>query len=177
MPCGGLGIDCYPHREAASDRYLSRKSPMRMDGVNGDMCRSSRKTHHSSMAIQQHVSMQQPLSLSVCFGRCVHVLGRTPDQVSVQVERQSGSGNFPSFQHYTVTSLAPSCDLGQFTLLPYPYRSDILPSLRLRVACFTLPMLHSRTRLLPCDDDERRRGAVRAQTRPRPPFARIGIHP
>jgi len=127
------------------------------------------------MAIQQHVSMQQPLSLSVCFGRCVHVLGRTPatDQVSVQVERQSGSGNFPSFQHYTVTSLAPSCDLGQFTLLPYPYRSDILPSLRLRVACFTLPMLHPRTRLLPCDDDERRRGAVRAQTRPRPPFARI----
>ena len=127
-----------------------------MDGVNGDVCRSSRKTHHSSMAIQQHVSMQQPLSLSVCFGRCVHVLGRTPatDQVSVQVERQSGSGNFPSFQHYTVTSLAPSCDLGQFTLLPYPYRSDILPSLRLRVACFTLPMLHPRIRLPPCDDDE-----------------------
>jgi len=114
--------------------------------------------------------------LSVCFGRCVHVLGRAPDQVSVQVERQSGSGNFPSFQHYTVTSLAPSCDLGQFTLLPYPYRSDILPSLRLRIACCALPMLHLHPHLLPCDDDERRRGAVRARTRPRPPFARIGIH-
>ena len=133
-----------------------------------------RQTHHSSMAIPEHVSMQLQLSLPVCFGRCVHLLGRTPaaDQLTKwQGKRQR---QLPS-QYHTVTSLTPSCDLGQFTLLRYPYRSAlILPSLRLRIACSTLPMLHPRTRLPPCDDDERRRGAVRAQTRPRPPFARIG---
>lgn len=35
------------------------------------------------------------------------------------------------FQYYTVTSLAPSCDLGQFTLLRYPSIYPSIPPWRL----------------------------------------------
>ena len=128
------------------------------------------------MAIPQHVSMQIQLSppLPIPFGRCMHMISRTPARISSPSKRErlkaSGSGNFPSFQYYTVTSLTPSCDWGQFTLLRYLIHTALLPSLRLPIACSALPMLHPRIQLLPCDDDEDDVGLCARANTPTPAF-------
>ena len=67
--------------------------------------------------------------LSVSVDGCICLAGR---RLRASAHQAATATSLPVLQ-YTVTSLAPSCDLGQFTLLRYPSIYPSIPPWRLAV--------------------------------------------
>lgn len=79
---------------------------------------------------RQHAATTLPACLlSVSVDGCICLAGR---RLRASAHQAATATSLPVLQ-YTVTSLAPSCDLGQFTLLRYPSIYPSIPPWRLAV--------------------------------------------
>jgi len=128
-------------------------------GVEENICSclhrqlTHRLLYHSTSACSDNSQLLGP------FGTDLHLLSRADHVTKGKGKRQrqlpfARLNCLPACPYYTVTSLAPSCDLDcSPAAISIPLCPD-LPSCVFFLACSALPMLHPRTRLLPCDDEE-----------------------